>query len=179
MSDNDADHVEPAWVPGIHSGQMRPRWDRLAKNARWYLIRRDGIAKIGWGDLAADDLDAIAEHIGGREAVVVLPEVPRKGQHLPHSTGEQLPGWCWYDRPDCHPVTAAVLAESARFVVVNHTVHVVYDDADRDHMWVRIGRTGGDGEVPGVIAREYRRIVVRELIDRLHDLAGTSDNQVE
>jgi hypothetical protein len=86
------------FVPGIRgeilTGQMHPRWDRLAKNNRWYLVRRSFLHKVGWGDLAAADLDLLAEHLGGREAIVAVRENPAGGQHLPHPADEPRPGWC-------------------------------------------------------------------------------------
>jgi hypothetical protein len=124
-------------IPGLSAGQVRPRWHRLIKNGRWYLVRRDGITKIGWGDVDADDLDAVATHLGGREAVVVLPENPAGGQHLPHELGAEHAGWCWYDRPDCRPVTLAALAVSAHYAVLNNEVRYVTDD-QVDHVTVTL-----------------------------------------
>ena len=42
---------------GLYPGLMRGRSAQVVKNGRWYLsIRGAPVAKIGWGDLAWEDL---------------------------------------------------------------------------------------------------------------------------
>lgn len=162
------------FVPGIRSeirsGQIRPRWDRLGKNCRWYLVRRSTLVKAGWGDLAAADLDLLAEHLGGREAFVVVRENPRGGQHLPHLADEPRPGWCWYDRTDCNAVTTADLAASAIFAVINNTVVAVTTSIDPE---VSLS-AGYDPEGHSLVdePRRYPTIRPDELAAKLDALVG-------
>jgi hypothetical protein len=162
------------FVPGIsgeiRSGQMRPRWDRMAKNSRWYLVGRSTLVKIGWGDLAAADLDVLAEHLGGGAAFVALRENPRGGQHLPHPADEPWPGWCWYDRPDCNPITVVGLAASATFAVINNTVFYVTTGDDPEVSLTLGIDTGHHGLVDA--PRHYPAIRPDELAERLGDLLG-------
>lgn len=161
-------------VPGIHgeirTGQIHARWDRLAKNNRWYLVRRSFLHKVGWGDLAAADLDLLAEHLGGREAIVAVRENPAGGQHLPHPADELRLGWCWYDRPDCNPITTAEVAASATYAVVNNTVLYVTTSLDPE-VTVALGYDLGDH---GLVdePRRYPTIRPDELATRLDDLVG-------
>lgn len=111
-------------------GQIRSRDVRVVKNARWYLVDHDGVAKVGWGDLSLDDINAVATRLTSTEAFVVLPESPGGGQHPPHAATDRVTGWCWYDRPDCRDVTVADVVESARFAIVSGAVLRVTDEGD-------------------------------------------------
>jgi hypothetical protein len=169
-------HTRPLtrFFPGISGeiriGQMRPRWDRLGKNCRWYLVRRGFLRKVGWGDLAAADLAVLAEHLGGREAFVALRENPCGGQHLPHPAAEPRPGWCWYDMPDCGPVTTAELAGSATFVLINNAVLAVTTGVEPEVTVPAGYDLRGDGLVGA--PRPYPTIHPDALEARLDDLVG-------
>lgn len=154
----------------IRIGQMRPRWDRLGKNCRWYLVRRGFLRKVGWGDLAAADLDVLAEHLGGREGFVALRENPCGGQHLPHPAEEPRPGWCWYDRPDCNRITTAELAASASFVVINNAVLSVATGSD-PNVSLPVGHDLGEHDLVDE-PRHYPTIDPDALAVRLDDLVG-------
>lgn len=138
---------------GIHVGQMRGRQDRPAKNARWYLAKGAAqgapamVAKVGWGDLSFVDLDDLAGHVGSDEILLVLPENPPGGQHLPFHAPSKAGGpepWCWYDRPDDPPGPAAAdLVDAAWYAIVDNTVLVVdrFAEANRSGaIWRQRGR---------------------------------------
>lgn len=123
------------WTVPAEIGAVHTRTERVAKNSRWYLVRRGELAKVGWGDLATEDFDQIAQSLRDGAAFVVLPEAPPGGQHLPHIADESIEGWCWYDRPDCRLVTVDDLAASARIAVFDYQVWSVVDElpaADTD-----------------------------------------------
>lgn len=170
--------MSDALPSGIRTGQLRNRNNRLIKNARWYLVRRSSISKIGWGDLSYTDLVDIAEHIAGRAAFVVLPERPRGGQHLPfHPPDEPQSGWCWYDRPDDPPgPTTDHLAESASYAILNSTLRYVdrYGDANRvGNVWVRPGyRCTRGGRLISGAPIKVPVVSPEDLLDRLDHLSG-------
>jgi hypothetical protein len=122
----------------------------VVKNGRWYLSSPGGlVTKVGWGDLAWDDLERIANVLAAEQVFLVLPENPPGGMHLPfdaHTGGR----WCWSDRPDHIPgPTISELAAGAQFSVAAGEVHVVdnYARANRlGYVWVQRGyrytRTG-------------------------------------
>ena len=63
-------------IPGaLKVGAIVARDNLVAKNARWYVASADGIEKVGWGDLAVNDLELIGAEIGPR-AFVAVTEVP-------------------------------------------------------------------------------------------------------
>lgn len=156
-------------------GSMRPRLNRVVKNGRWYSASDGGLAKIGWGDLAASDLDAIAEVVADGTVVVVLLENPGGGQHLPHQPGVSPAGWCWYDRPDCRRITPTELARAASFAVFDRSVHVV-SDAEVGRTCVRVASLETDEGVPGVYVQQFPKVSaevlavhLRLIVDALGD----------
>ena len=167
MGDVTVDEFRITLPAGVGIGQIRGRQDRPVKNGRWYLARgatvgrRSLLAKVGWGDLSFEDIEAFARQLGPDEILIVLPEHPPGGQHLPFHTPDAVvePGtWCWYDRPDDPPgPTIADLVDGAWYAIVDRVVCVVdqFSEAnrlgmiwrERGYRYTQTGRTVSTGRL--------------------------------
>jgi hypothetical protein len=66
---------------GLHDSTRRPRHLRVVSNGNWYLAAPGLLAKVGFGELAIADLDAVAADLGER-VFVAHPEVKQIERHL-------------------------------------------------------------------------------------------------
>lgn len=163
------------------SDAVSRRWNRLAKNARWYLLQPGWVGKVGWGDFSYENLRAVADLLSDAEAFVVLPENPPGGQHLPgHDPAVSPPGWCWYDRPDDEPGPTAVdLANAAIYAVIGTDISYVdtCGSANRaGNMWISPGyRYTSTGPVISRAKIRFTAITSDDLADRLDQLVANND----
>jgi hypothetical protein len=58
----------------LHNGAIRPRTDRPVKNGVWILAGPEVLARLGAGDLALADLNAVAEELPAGWLFLALPE---------------------------------------------------------------------------------------------------------
>lgn len=102
---------------GLHDSTRRPRHLRVVSNGNWYLAAPAMLVKVGFGELALDDLRSVAEELG-RRVFVAHPEVRSIERYLPRS------GWLvrrlhWYEGMAAPPLpTLAAVARGAQVAVV-------------------------------------------------------------
>lgn len=66
---------------GLHDSTRRPRHLRVVSNGSWYLAAAGLLAKVGFGELALADLEAVSADLGAR-VFVAHPEVRQLERYL-------------------------------------------------------------------------------------------------
>lgn len=66
---------------GLHDSTRRPRHLRVVSNGSWYLAAPGLFAKVGFGELAIADLDAVAADLG-EKVFVAHPQVKQIERYL-------------------------------------------------------------------------------------------------
>jgi hypothetical protein len=102
---------------GLHDSTRRPRRLRVVSNGSWYLAAPGLLAKVGFGELALADLEAVFADLGER-VFLAHPEVKPIERYLTGSArlGRRLR---WYERLSEPPQPSlAAVARGAQVAVL-------------------------------------------------------------
>jgi hypothetical protein len=114
---------------GLHDSTRRLRRLRVVSNGDWYLAGRGLLRKVGFGELAMADLEAVSGDLGER-VFVAHPLVRPIEQFLtgPSRLNRRL---TWYDRLSKPPQpTVAAVARGAQVAVLPRE-GIVWVDGER------------------------------------------------
>jgi hypothetical protein len=113
---------------GLHDSTRRPRQLRVVSNGDWYLAAAGTLAKVGFGELALADLEAVYGDLGER-VFAAHPQVRPLEQYIGGSKW-LLRRIRWYEGLSAPPLpTVAAVARGAQ-VAVMPGVGVVWVDGE-------------------------------------------------
>ncbi len=113
---------------GLADSTRRPRRLRVVSNGEWFLAAAGSLQKVGFGELALADLEAVRDDLGDR-VFLAHPEIRSIEQILGGAT--RVPRRMrWYDRMK-NPIqpTVAAVARGAQVAVLPE-VGVVWVDGE-------------------------------------------------
>lgn len=112
---------------GLHDSTRRPRHLRVVSNGNWYLAGAGMLAKVGFGELALADLQAVQAELGER-VFLAHPEVRPIEKYLtgPPRLNRRLR---WYEKLSSPPQPSlAAVARGAQVAVLPGSGVVWVDD---------------------------------------------------
>ncbi len=115
---------------GLYDSTRRPKRLRVVSNGDWFLAAKGLFARVGFGELALADLEAVRSDLGNR-VFVAHPEVRALEKYMKGGSGRLYKRIRWYESLSAPPMPSVAAVARGAQVAVLPNEGIVWVDGER------------------------------------------------